>query len=115
MGWHDFFTNLLFWVLVIGAKFAFDWFAVMKTLEAPVLGLWNRGWLTTGTGNIYINGWVEAVWARGGCRWQQQHQQHCWVLGGVRSRVSNTGRLGCLLGQTWLKRRGEAASAGNAR
>ncbi len=49
-------TNVLFWVLVLAAKFAFDWFALMKTLEAPVLGLWNRGWLNTGTGNIYIGG-----------------------------------------------------------
>lgn len=30
VGWSNFFTNLLFWVLVLAAKFSFDWFCLMK-------------------------------------------------------------------------------------
>jgi hypothetical protein len=40
---------MLFWVLVLGAKFAFDWFALMKPLEKPVVALWNYKWLRVGS------------------------------------------------------------------
>ncbi|KAL4451723.1 hypothetical protein ABPG75_007385 [Micractinium tetrahymenae] len=44
-GWGNFFSNLVFWVCVLAAKFAFDWFAMMKPLKTPVLALWHHGWL----------------------------------------------------------------------
>jgi hypothetical protein len=47
-GWLNFFSNFLFWALVLGAKFAFDWFALMKPLKRPVEGLWGRDWLSAG-------------------------------------------------------------------
>ena len=46
---------------MLGGKFAFDWFAVMKTLELPVLGLWDLGkyddgdWLPSTLGDWSIN------------------------------------------------------------
>lgn len=30
VGWDNFFSNVLFWALVLAGKFAFDWFALMK-------------------------------------------------------------------------------------
>lgn len=30
VGWSNFFTNVLFWALVLAGKFAFDWFALMR-------------------------------------------------------------------------------------
>ncbi|EFN56001.1 hypothetical protein CHLNCDRAFT_145389 [Chlorella variabilis] len=47
-GWSNFFSNLVFWVLVLGAKFAFDWYALMKPLKDPVIALWNFDWLRNG-------------------------------------------------------------------
>lgn len=47
-GWGNFFCNLLFWVLVLGSKFAFDWFALMKPLKKPVIALRNFDWLKSG-------------------------------------------------------------------
>lgn len=44
-GWGNFFSNLVFWVCTLAAKFAFDWFALMKPLETPVRALWHNGWL----------------------------------------------------------------------
>ena len=34
---------------MLGAKFAFDWFALMKPLKRPVEGLWGRDWLSAGS------------------------------------------------------------------
>lgn len=48
-GWGNFFSNLIFWVGVLAAKFAFDWFALMKPLETPVRALWHNGWLAPKT------------------------------------------------------------------
>ncbi|PSC69540.1 Callose synthase 5 [Micractinium conductrix] len=45
-GWDNFFSNLLFWVCTLGAKCAFDWFALMKPLDRPVRALWGNGWLS---------------------------------------------------------------------
>jgi hypothetical protein len=36
-------------VLVLAAKFAFDWFALIKPLEKPVIALWNFNWLGSPT------------------------------------------------------------------
>lgn len=44
-GWSNFFANLLFWVCTLGAKFAFDYFALMLPLYKPVIALWGNGWL----------------------------------------------------------------------
>ncbi len=56
VGLADFLSNLLFWVLVIAAKLAFDWYAVMKPLEAPVLGLWSRGCGNAGSDDSIADG-----------------------------------------------------------
>jgi hypothetical protein len=40
--------NMLFWVLVLGIKCTFDWFAVMKTVERSVIVLWGKDWLDWG-------------------------------------------------------------------
>ena len=51
-GWSSFISNAFFWVLVLGGKFAFDWFALIKPLHGPVLGLLNQNWLGgAGRGN----------------------------------------------------------------
>jgi hypothetical protein len=42
------FANLLFWVIVLGAKGAFDYFAIIKPLKLPMRALWNRGFLRSG-------------------------------------------------------------------
>lgn len=42
------FANLLFWVVVLGAKGAFDYFAIIKPLKLPMQALWNRGFLRSG-------------------------------------------------------------------
>ncbi len=74
-GWGNFFSNLIFWVCVLAAKFAFDWFALMKPLETPVRALWHNGWLAPKTnggglfqvGRIDIRVVIPAVvyyWAR---------------------------------------------------
>ena len=47
------FANLLFWVIVLGAKGAFDYFAIIKPLKLPMRALWNRGFLRSG-------GWHDA-------------------------------------------------------
>lgn len=44
-GWGPFFSNMIFWIFVIGAKGVFDWFAVMATMKDSVLALMNAGWL----------------------------------------------------------------------
>ncbi|KDD73304.1 hypothetical protein H632_c2323p0, partial [Helicosporidium sp. ATCC 50920] len=44
-GWGTHLSNIVFWAVVLGMKLAFDWFAVMRTLEPAILGLYNRGWL----------------------------------------------------------------------
>lgn len=36
-------------MLVLAAKFAFDWFALIKPLRKPVIALWNFNWLGTET------------------------------------------------------------------
>ncbi len=41
-------ANVVFWAAVLAAKVAFDWFAVIKPLEGPMKGLWQRGWLRSG-------------------------------------------------------------------
>jgi hypothetical protein len=51
VGWSNFFTNVLFWALVLAGKFAFDWFALMKPLKKPVIALWNHDWLAVDHGN----------------------------------------------------------------
>ena len=35
-----FLMNALFWVLVLGTKGVFDWYAIMFTMKKPVIGLW---------------------------------------------------------------------------
>lgn len=41
-------ANVLFWVIVLGAKGAFDYFAIIKPLRQPMRALWNRGFLRSG-------------------------------------------------------------------
>ncbi len=43
-----FFANFVFWLFVIAAKVAFDWFAVFSVLDSAIVALWNRGWLNYG-------------------------------------------------------------------
>ena len=43
-GWGPFFSNMIFWTLVIGAKGVFDWYAVMQTMKKSVLALMNADW-----------------------------------------------------------------------
>jgi hypothetical protein len=45
MGWTKFFSNVAFWAFVLAMKMAFDWFALMKQMEAAIRGLWDFGWL----------------------------------------------------------------------
>jgi hypothetical protein len=61
-GWSSFFANVVFWVLVLGAKFAFDWFALMKPLEDPIIALWHFDWLKNG------NNWGDADFILVGAR-----------------------------------------------
>ena len=52
MPWRQFAASLLFWVVLLGLKGAFDWFFVIKPLEGPIKALWNRGWLSSCEGRI---------------------------------------------------------------
>ncbi|KAL6774638.1 GSL1 [Auxenochlorella protothecoides x Auxenochlorella symbiontica] len=45
VSWGTWLSNVVFWALVLGMKGAFDWYAVFRTLDTSILGLWNRGWL----------------------------------------------------------------------
>ena len=44
-GWGAYFSNMLFWVLVLGCKITFDWFAVMQTMRKSVEALFHANWL----------------------------------------------------------------------
>lgn len=44
-GWSAYFSNMAFWILVIGCKVTFDWFAVMQTMKLSVEALMNANWL----------------------------------------------------------------------
>ena len=54
-GWSTWFANAVFWILVLGAKIAFDWFAVMKTMKLGVQALNNASWLGAATYTTYTN------------------------------------------------------------
>ena len=46
-GWLTYFSNVVFWIFVLGAKVSFDWFAVMQTMKVSVEALMNANWLGT--------------------------------------------------------------------
>jgi hypothetical protein len=41
-------ANVLFWVVVLGGKVAFDYFAIIRPLKLPMRALWDRGFLRSG-------------------------------------------------------------------
>ena len=43
VGWGTYVSNAVFWILVLAAKIAFDWFAVMYTMKDAVIALFNYG------------------------------------------------------------------------
>ncbi len=53
--WSQFFASILFWLVLLGMKGAFDYWVVIKPLEPPIKALWNRGWLR-GCQEITVNG-----------------------------------------------------------
>ena len=55
--WSQFFASILFWLVLLGMKGAFDYWIVIKPLEPPIKALWNRGWLR-GCQEITINGYA---------------------------------------------------------
>ena len=42
VAWSTFFANAAFWITVLGIKGVFDWYAIMATIEKPILGLWDK-------------------------------------------------------------------------
>ena len=85
VGWDTFLSNAVFWALVLAAKFAFDWFFVMKPMKLPILGLWHLGWLSTGGeggGGVRLPGVtvVGVGWGGvGGATWAGSAAQRRWM------------------------------------
>jgi hypothetical protein len=44
-GWGSYLSNALFWIVVLGAKCVFDWYAVMQTMRLSVIALFDANWL----------------------------------------------------------------------
>lgn len=92
VSWWTFVANTLFWGVVLALKFAFDWWAIMKNLEIPVLGLWSRSILQDTDAHLRIAGCVSVGSSPGSAALLSWHycdrDAHCLLLAAV-ARVLN--------------------------